>query len=311
MIERTKEARLKKRWWFLAKGFQRFKKDSVAQGYEIICRHPGFASSAPANVLNLALAPPWPRLNKKTRESFYFTFKHDLSRMGLAKISYLGPKAVTFKCTESSDSILAAIRYETGRLSRLKPGMRRDFPTALKKHDRARTDAALLCFQPSKTNPEMVTLNWRLLIRHFQKRRRYGKPVPFSVEHVLSAVETYLTKNRDYQSHVKQVKARLSAKVRPEIHCRPKKAQAEVIAFGCIAHDWLEVDQSLTGLFPFCEVSLLDLGIRRGNRPPRWDNWLAALAKLHSRVKLHTPKRIAPITPFLGGPELVSILYPP
>jgi hypothetical protein len=274
------------RWWFLTtKGFENFKNDPVAQGYEIISRHPGF--NRPKKT--------WQELDANQKDAFYFAFKEDLRRMGLAKIAFIGPKAVTFDCRESAKSILTGIHYAIRAEIQRDPKLCKYFPIVDKKDAQnwsadypTRLDRNKLSWawvKNEKTgfeNQDVVTIDWHELIDFLLKRSRRGEAVRFSVDHILSAVETLLTKDKVYCRHAKRQR-----KAHDRNKSRPKRFYPSVIALGCVAHDWHLAKRKPSELMAVVKNELHNLKIQS---TPRWDNHRKALEKIHNeRIGLKKP----------------------
>jgi len=195
-------------WWFLTPaGFSKFTLNPVAQGYEILSRHPDF----PHLVVNKKghkkkritwehgnrhlPRPTWRELCKEARSAFLFDYKLELRRMGLLPIAWLGPKAVTFNCTDGVPSILKAVDCRVGQALLFKGLDQKCY--------RRRTSPDLLKFSVNyRGNLDMVTLDWGALVK--------------SVNHsgnVVAAVRTFLEHDPNYREYRG---ARLAARSR---HC--------------------------------------------------------------------------------------------
>jgi hypothetical protein len=152
--------------------------------------------------------------------------------MGFSKIVSLGPKGVSFDCTESANSVLTGIKaaLDAHKLFASLPPNR--------KYDPTKTDPSFLRFQRGSV-PEAIFLDWSSLIAFFRNRRRYNKAVPWYREHVLAAVESALTKNEAYLKHRRACLVRLQAQNSNKRRLpRPAEPYPRNIVLGCVAWDW-------------------------------------------------------------------------
>lgn len=283
---------LKSRCWFIGHGFKQFSTDGLAQGYEIIIRHPGFVAWARCHAPNLARRLPWASLNRRGKGHFERVFISDLLRMGLGvcsdkrtnwsgcrapltKLAFTKQGDLSVDCTDNPRFIcdnLSAWLKESGQF----PACKESFPT------KAKCD--LIALTPSVINPDAVVIHLNRLIEHFKVKQRRGEPISFDYKNLVAAVETFLTKDAPYRAYRER---RLKVK-------RHKAPSPEVIALSCIAWDWQREGQKLPRLWPWLwenNFSLKELGV---SVKPDWDNQLAALKKCHNKVLLAKPSHILP-----------------
>jgi len=268
------------RWWFLTRqGFEQFTNDPVAQGYEILSRHPRFPHLLTATKRKRTFAvwehsnkhlpkTAWSELAPEARRAFLAGYKFELHRMGLLEIAWLGPKAVTVNCTEGVPSILAAVHYWLG-----KAGL---FSRAPGHGDYSRTrgsPALLKCSIPSRGNPNMVTISWKKLIKQRRGHLLYGQS-----DNIVAAVRTYIEHNSEYLQH----RERRLAECKRGGHA--KKTSPEVIALACVAWD---CQQGGVLFRDKIRPHLGAIGQRFGD--PR--NHLRQIRRLQSQAGFKTPSR--------------------
>lgn len=140
--------------------------------------------------------------------------------MGLMEVAWLGPKAITFNCTEGVDSIRAAAHYwlaETG-LFHHAPADGEDFsgysPTRWQPKPAERETHQLKFSVSARGNPDLVTVSWGKLVEAFKNDERYS-------EHVRSALRTFLEHDPDYRAYRKE---RLDA-----LECRCRRLKKRII----------------------------------------------------------------------------------
>lgn len=110
---------LRKRWWFLMqKGAveTKFASEPIAQGYEIISRHPGFANCACALALGIGGGTPWTLLSVEQKKRFVLEFATELITLGLSHYVFLDPKRVMFDCRRRRQTIVKAARDHIAEL---------------------------------------------------------------------------------------------------------------------------------------------------------------------------------------------------
>ncbi|MFZ0827067.1 MAG: hypothetical protein WAO02_06565 [Verrucomicrobiia bacterium] len=285
------------RWWFLTPdGFAKFKCNPVAQGYEILSRHPSF--HLPKKT--------WQELGKSARGAFLFKYKRELYRMGLLEIAWLGPKAITFNCTDGVPSILAAIHCWLEAECLLK--------RAPKDKDRDRIRASPDCLIFSINNqgdPNMVTIDWSKLFKKCKVS-----------DDIVAVIRTFLEHNPKYRQYRECRLAELEKrKKRRERHLaelkirRPprhlKKTKPDVITLACAAWDC----QQAGALFQdkITRTHLEAIG-RKSRKSGDSRNHLRSLRKLQMQAGFKIPRlstRTAKQTPPTEDPiNVISILYP-
>jgi hypothetical protein len=301
------------RWWFLTvDGFAAFKNNPVAQGYEILSRHPGFPHVLADGWEHANKHRPrktWRELGKSARTTFLIQHKFDLHRMGLLSIAWLGPKAITFDCTEGVPSILDAARLwlAAGRIKGAGGRLLCSDDYEL----RSWSAPGLIKLVMPTGNPDMVTLDWERL---FQKC--------FYVGEVIAALRTFLDKDPEYRKHRQarlvekkkqhqRRKQRLAGlgKVLPP--ARTNKPPAATIALACAALDCQEGGSLLRDKITASQLTTIGLGKFKVSDPRNYLKRLRDLQmlarfkipELTTRPAKRTPANVAPI-------NVVSTLYP-
>lgn len=272
-----------RRWWFLTPdGFAHFRRDPVAQAYEVAIRHPGMPlmrAAPPGPIQSPGLGgrwsgvawvhgrakrnPPWCDLRPRLRESFRIHFRRDMQRMGLLRVAFLGPKAVTFNCTFAPETIVDAIRFELEDSALLPSG------------GDLRERYLRLPLVMSSTRGDMVTIEWGGL---FEKVRS-SDPGRDKIGNLLGALRTFLEFNPQYR----QYRAARIAGSSGGRAVRPKQPSCEVLVLGLLAWDWRRLGRSLKSLLCAVRPHFEQLGFRKN---PNWPNSLNGIERLLERVRL-------------------------
>lgn len=279
------------RWWFLTpEGFAAFKDDPVAQGYEILSRHPifphihvGKERGKPVIFWNHANKHrpkmTWQKLSKYARHAFLFQYRHDLHRMGLLEIGWLGKDKMTFNCTEGVPSILSAAHYWL-RVS-----------GSFQYSDYLRTwcssDSLKFIGPTPNGDQDMVTVDWHKFIEW------QGKLV--DSKEIVAAIRTFLEHNPEYRKHretrLEELKRRNKhrerrlaemKKKRPPRHL--KKPSPEVIAFACAAWDCQQSGTLFREKISASHLNAIGRGHAGDSR-----NHLRQLRKLQRLARFKTP----------------------
>ena len=304
------------RWWFLTpEGFQDFKDDPVAQGYEILSRHPFFPTLLTRTEGGKRVTmwehgnkhlprPTWQALDKPARSAFLFRYKFALHRMGLLEIAWLGPAAITFDCTEGVTSILAAAHYwlQAGGLFHSSPEG--------EYHCRTRTSPGLLQFSPTcpgrPGNPDMVTISWAKLV---EKRR--GDWLCSYSENAVASLRTFLEHNREYRSYRAQRLRESSSQARSD---RPKKPDPAVIALACGAWDCERAGVPFQDKVSNHHVAAIGRSVKGCLRSGDARNHMRRLREMHEHAGFKTqqpPRRKAARPSKAAEPiNVVETLYP-
>ncbi len=229
------------RWWFLttADGFQRFERDTIAQGYEVLSRQPSFPHLVVRRELSgfdLVMGKPtyratvawehshkerpklpWPDLHQECRRAFLFDYRRELYRMGLLNVVWLGPGAISFDCREGSTSVLVGFDAWLERLPAKISQLPRD-------GSRGYMDASVVRFESSDYDPNMVTVNLAGLIGALTKKQQE------SWRAVRSSLRTFLERDPAYRQYRANRPRRQGAP-------RPKRPPASVLALACADYD--------------------------------------------------------------------------
>lgn len=155
-------------WWFCRDqaSYNRFCKTPLAQGYEVLRRHPGFplSKSQPAT---------WPDLFPAEREAFYFSHRGWLKRIGLSQPHiFVGKRELSFDISLSADRVLSAIESEFDALG-LFP--RQSYSESYWKTS-VDPDLIVAKYGPRGAT-EAVVLRFNRLTRHLRKLKEAGRPI--------------------------------------------------------------------------------------------------------------------------------------
>ncbi len=290
---------LRKRWWFLMqKGAveTKFASDPIAQGYEIISRHPGFADCVCVLALGIAGGTPWTLLSAKQKKGFALEFAAELITLGLSHFVFLDPKRVMFDCRRRRQTIVKAVRDHIAELRKASSEVLKAFPEG--EYWRGRTSRDSITMESHVRCSEFVTLDWSPLTEQEKNRS-----TPWSQENVIAALNTFLGKDPVYRAHRKKCiefgkmedrrrlkflrgthrddRKRLATATR-RLCRRPTKCDAKAIAFACIALDWSQNFGNQNANIPWKGLEkLLELEHRR-----RYDHDLRRASSIHELVTL-------------------------
>jgi hypothetical protein len=289
------------RWWFLTRnGFNDFAENPIAQGYEILARHRSFPHivsgvkrGKPCVAFEQANLdqprPTWPELSEAAQRSFTLHYKYDMRRMGLLRLAWLGPAAVTFDCTASVYAILAAVDFWLGlsgifrkiehserpwsprnKIRRIGPELETTTVSLARRGHR-------VSLYPVGGDPDLVTLMWQELTASAIVGDSIADSAIDGAQLALAALQSYLEGDSDFRTY-REERLRLARNRR-----RLKKTAPESIALGCIEDDWLRAGRSLRDLNAMIRPNLAALV---GSRQPQWKNYRRVLKKLHRECRL-------------------------
>lgn len=236
----------KREWWFLGGKFREFKNDPVAQGYEVLRRHPAFphitVTKSPKGWLETSLdlgrrdvpRATWLKLNKPTRIAFYRHYKRDLERLGFVHLVMVGKRRLSFDCTKSAKSLLRGLKFEMGesnvfgsqgRLGRIRiPADIIDAEYAFDENGTRRADWV---------NLDGVRISFERLEQYVssqEPRISGGSRQEVSRDHILAALRTFLETNKIYLSY-------RAKRLEQTKGIQRKQRDPAVVALACIAWD--------------------------------------------------------------------------